>query len=122
MSLKSNDINLRVGPSVNYPIKLKYIKKNLPLEIIKEYDVWRQVRDHDNNVGWIKKSLLKGDRFVLTRKNNNIKIFNRPQGLEIGIIKKNNILKLEKCLLKWCYISHSDIQGWLTKKNICLQA
>ena len=34
VSLKSNDANLRVGPSINYPIELKYIQKNLPLEII----------------------------------------------------------------------------------------
>ena len=26
VALKSNDVNLRVGPSLNYPIKIKYIK------------------------------------------------------------------------------------------------
>ena len=25
VSLKSNDVNIRVGPSINYPIKLKYV-------------------------------------------------------------------------------------------------
>ena len=25
VSLKSSDVNIRVGPSVNYPIKLKYV-------------------------------------------------------------------------------------------------
>ena len=34
VSLKSDDANIRVGPSVNYPIKLKYVFQNLPLEII----------------------------------------------------------------------------------------
>ena len=28
VSLKSDDANIRVGPSKNYPIKIKYIKKN----------------------------------------------------------------------------------------------
>ncbi len=119
VSLKSNEINLRVGPSINYPINIKYIKKNLPIEIIDEYDLWRKVKDHEDNTGWIKKGLLKGDRYVLTGiKNNEAKIFNRPNGNEVGIIKKNNILKLDICLEDWCYISHEDINGWLSKDDI----
>ncbi len=30
VSLKSDDANIRVGPSKNYPIEIKYIKKNYP--------------------------------------------------------------------------------------------
>lgn len=119
VSLKSSDVNLRVGPSTNYPILIKYIQNNLPVEIIDEFDVWRKVRDHKNNTGWIKKGLLKGDRFVLTGLDNkNVKIFNYPNGEEIGIIKKNNILNLEKCLENWCYISNQLIEGWISKDDV----
>ena len=119
VSLKSNEINLRIGPSINYPINLKYIRKNLPIEIIDEYDLWRKIRDHEGNIGWIKKGLLKGERYILTGiKNNSSKIYNRPNGKEVGIIKENNILKLEICLEDWCYISHKNIKGWLSKKGI----
>ena len=48
VSLKSNDVNLRVGPSVNYPIELKYTQNNLPVEIIDEFDVWRKIKDSEN--------------------------------------------------------------------------
>ena len=60
VSLKSNDANLRIGPSINYPIEIKYVKQNLPIEIIEEFDVWRKVKDYDNNIGWLHKSLIKG--------------------------------------------------------------
>ena len=66
VSLKSDDVNLRVGPSMNYPIELKYTQNDLPIEVIDEYDVWRKVKDHENNIGWLHKSLIKGERFVLT--------------------------------------------------------
>ena len=66
VSLKSDDVNLRVGPSMNYPIELKYTQNNLPIEVIDEYDVWRKVKDHENNIGWLHKSLIQGERFVLT--------------------------------------------------------
>ena len=34
VSLKSDDANLRVGPSKKYPIILKFVNKNYPLEIL----------------------------------------------------------------------------------------
>ena len=120
VSLKSNDVNLRVGPSINYPIELKYVQINLPVEIIDEFDVWRKIKDSENNTGWLHKSLIKGNRFVLTVNKNNSKnnIFNRPNGNEIGIVEKNNILKLESCLKNWCLVSHQKIRGWLSKEFV----
>ena len=120
VSLKSNDVNLRVGPSTNYPIKLKYISQNLPIEIIDEFDVWRKARDHEGMIGWLHKSLIKGERFVLTTQtvNKDIDLYNRPDGVIIGVIKKNNILKLNLCTLDWCKVSAKKFSGWLLKKNI----
>ena len=120
VSLKSNDANIRVGPSVNYPIKLKYLMQNLPLEIIDEFDVWRKSKDHFGNIGWIHKSLIKGDRFILVNNNTNkdVNLYNIPNGKIIGIIKKNNILDLNICILDWCKVTQNNFTGWLLKKNI----
>ena len=120
VSLKSNDVNLRVGPSINYPIELKYVQINLPVEIIDEFDVWRKTKDHEGNIGWLHKSLIKGDRFVLIQieSDSDIKIYNRPNGKEIGLIKKNNILKLNECIVHWCKIKNDNIKGWVSKQNI----
>ena len=120
VSLKSDNANIRVGPSVNYPIKLKYVFQNLPLEIIDEFDVWRKSRDHEGNIGWVHKSLIKGDRFILVNYNTNkdVKLYNMPNGKIIGIIKKNNILDLNLCILHWCKVTQNKFSGWLLKKNI----
>ncbi len=120
VSLKSNDANIRVGPSVNYPIKLKYLMQNLPLEIIDEFDVWRKSKDHEGNIGWIHKRLIKGDRFILVNNNKNkdVNLYNIPNGEIIGIIKKNNILDLNICILDWCKVTQNNFTGWLLKKNI----
>ena len=120
VSLKSNDVNLRVGPSTNYPIRLKYITQNLPVEIIDEFDVWRQARDHNGTIGWLHKSLIKGERYILTGYKNEkeINLYNRPNGKIIGVIKKNNILDLKMCILNWCKVSQNKIKGWLLKKNV----
>ena len=120
VSLKSNDVNIRVGPSINYPIELKYVTQNLPLEIIDEFDVWRKSRDQEGNIGWIHKSLIKGDRYIITGSKINAEtdLFSRPRGQTVGLIKKNNIFKLESCNLNWCKISKGSVNGWVLKENI----
>ena len=120
VSLKSNDVNIRVGPSINYPIELKYVTQNFPLEIIDEFDVWRKSRDREGNIGWIHKSLIKGDRYIITgsKTDTETDLFSRPSGQIVGVIKKNNILKLKSCNLKWCKVSQGSVNGWVLKENI----
>ena len=120
ISLKSNDANIRVGPSKNYPIQIKYIKKNYPLKVLEEYEDWRKVEDFQKNFGWIHKSLISGTRtgIVLSNDNKTIKLLNTLNGNVIGEIGKGNIVFLEKCKINWCLVSFGDYRGWIEKKNI----
>ena len=120
VSLKSNDVNLRIGSSTNYPIVLQYIVKNLPIEIIGEYDQWRNIIDIEGNQGWIHNNLIQGDRFAIINPSysSSLQIKNKPQGRVIGTIGKNNIVKIYKCLLDWCYIGYESKQGWVEKINL----
>ena len=120
ISLKSNDANIRVGPSKNYPIEIKYIKKNYPLKVLEEYEDWRKVEDFQKNFGWIHKSLISGIRtgIVLSNDNKTIKLLNTLNGIVIGEIGSGNIVFLEKCKIDWCLVSFGDYRGWIDKKNI----
>ena len=120
VSLKSNDANIRVGPSTNYPIVIKYIQKNYPLKIIEEYDEWRKIEDVSKNNGWIHKSLISGNRtgIILSNNGDRIKIYNTIEGKMIGIIGKGNIISINKCKIDWCSISINEYKGWIYKNNI----
>ena len=120
VSLKSDDTNIRVGPSKNYPIEIKYIVKNYPLKVLEEYEDWRKVQDFKNNIGWIHKSLISGTRtgIVLSNDSKNIKLLNTLDGNVIGEIGKGNIVFLEKCKIYWCLISSGNFKGWVDKKYI----
>ena len=120
VSLKSNDVNIRVGPSINYPIEIKYIVKNYPLKVIEEYEDWRKVEDFKKNIGWIHKSLISGTRtgIVLSEDNKNIELLNTLDGNIIGEIGKGNIVFLEKCKIDLCLVSFGNHRGWIDKKNI----
>ena len=120
ISLKSNDANIRIGPSKNYPIEIKYIKKNYPLKVLEEYEDWRKVEDFQKNFGWIHKSLISGIRtgIVLSNDNKTIKLLNTLNGNVIGEIGSGNIVFLEKCKIDWCLVSFGNYRGWIDKKNI----
>ena len=120
VSLKSNDANIRVGPSMNYPIEIKYVIKNYPLKVLEEYKDWRKVEDFKKNIGWIHKSLISGTRtgIVLSKDNQHIELLNTLDGNIIGEIGKDNIVNLEKCKTNWCLVSAGNFKGWMDKKYI----
>ena len=58
LTLRSDKVNLRQGPSLNHPIKLVYKKKFLPVLILDKSYNFRKIKDHENNSGWIHISQL----------------------------------------------------------------
>ncbi len=119
VSLKSNDANIRVGPSKKYPIEIKYTKKNYPLKVLEEYEEWRRVEDFKNNTGWIHKSLITGKRTgIILSDEKSVKLLNTLNGNVIGEIGKSNIVYLEKCKINWCLVSLGNFNGWMDKKYI----
>ena len=58
LTLRNDKVNLRQGPSFDYPVKIIYKKKFLPVIIQEKFDNFRKVKDHENNSGWIHISQL----------------------------------------------------------------
>ena len=58
LTLRNDKVNLRLGPSFDYPIKIIYKKKYLPLLIKDSSENFRKVQDHENNSGWVHISQL----------------------------------------------------------------
>ncbi|HEC14175.1 MAG TPA: hypothetical protein ENI72_00310, partial [Rhodospirillales bacterium] len=67
VSLRVNEVNMRTGPGVQYPIEWVYSRQYLPMEVIAEYSTWRKVRDWQGGQGWVHQSMLGGRRsFIVT--------------------------------------------------------
>ena len=77
LTLKKNEVNLRQGPSFEYPIKLIYKKKYLPVIILDKSGPWRNIKDFENNTGWIHVVLLSKKKYAINIKNNSI-IYKKP--------------------------------------------
>ena len=52
-SLRYNEVNLRAGPGVRYPIEWVFHRKALPVRIIRKYATWRLIRDWEGDQGWV---------------------------------------------------------------------
>ena len=61
-STRSAPINVRVGPGQKYDVAWIFTKPGTPVEIIAEYDIWREIRDFDGSEGWIQQNQLSGSR------------------------------------------------------------
>src|SRR5690606_25372001 len=64
VSFRAEEVNLRTGPGVQYPVDWVYRRRNLPVEVIAEFGTWRKVRDIQGTQGWVHQSLLSSNRFV----------------------------------------------------------
>ncbi len=118
LSLKKNKVNVRYGPSFDFPIKYVYEKKNLPIKQIDKKENFRRIIDHKKNSGWIHVSQLKEVNSVILLNDKIMfkkpKIFSKP----IAKIKKGRMLVIQKCEKEWCKVETEDYKGWVDKNNL----
>ena len=115
-TLKYNKVNLRQGPSFEYPIKLIYKKKYLPLIIVDKSDAWRKTKDLENNLGWIHISQLSKKKSAININNNSI-VYKKPTIYSKPIVKleAGRLVLIKKCKIKWCKIKSGEYTGWILK-------
>ena len=58
LTLRNDIVNLRQGPSFDYPVKIIYKKKYLPVVVKDKSGNFRKIIDHEKNSGWIHISQL----------------------------------------------------------------
>ena len=119
LSLKKNEVNLRQGPSLEYPIKLIYKKKYLPVIILDKSGPFRKIKDFENNTGWIHIALLSKKKSAINTKNNSI-LYKKPTiySKPLAKLEMGRLVLINKCKLKWCKIKSSSFNGWIKKKYL----
>ena len=119
LTLRYDKVNLRQGPSREYPIKIFYKKKYLPVLVQDQSDNFRKIRDHENNTGWIHISQLSKKKAAITIDDEllmfkNPTIYSKP----IAILQKGRLVKIKKCKVNWCKGISDQFKGWLKKESL----
>lgn len=123
-SLRANAVNLHVGPGNNYPIDWRYIRQSMPVEILAEFDTWRQIRDWQGTQGWVHKSLLSGRRTIWVL--NSIKNLRKDADSKAQVVAKLEpgvIGRAIECKNNWCKIevktsTGGRLRGWIKRAAI----
>lgn len=123
VSLKSDRVNLREGPSKDHRTSWIFQRAGLPVEITAEFDIWRRIRDSEGSEGWVLHSLLSGRRTALVapwRKGEEFPLRASPNTdaaikarLQSGVIGT-----LKACNGSWCRLAGEGFDGWLEQQNL----
>ena len=119
LTLRYDKVNLRQGPSKEYPVKIFYKKKYLPVLIQDRSDNFRKIKDHENNTGWIHISQLSKKKAAIVINGeaimfNNLTIYSKP----LVILETGRLCLVKKCKNNWCKIKTGKYSGWIKKQNL----
>jgi SH3-like domain-containing protein len=121
VSLAADVANLRLGPRRSYDVVAVYRKRGLPLQIVGEFDNWREVVDFEGERGWMHTSLLSGRRTVMVR--------GEPAVLRRGAdadapamarLAPGVVARLLHCATEeaWCFVEVAGRRGWLARERL----
>ncbi len=123
VSLKANEVNSRVGPGSQYQIAWVFHRAGLPVEVLDEFESWRQVRDSDSGTGWVSAPLLSARRtavvapwvkerapFQLTS--------SRGGSTAVAKIEPGAIVDIASCDGDECEVYAGSQKGWVPQKNL----
>ena len=118
LMLKNKKVNVRYGPSFDYPIKFIYKKTFLPVKVIDKKENFRRIIDHKKNSGWIHISQLKKANSLIVLEDK--VVFKKNSKFSKPIVKlgKGRLVLVTKYISDWCKIKTNDYSGWLQVNNV----
>src|ERR1700687_2558668 len=118
VSLKSDHVNVRAGPTKDNDVAWVYTRSGLPVEITAEFENWRRVRDSKVAEGWVYHSLLSGRRTaVITMKTKDelAPLYDRadPTGAVAARLQAGVVAQVKRCAAGWCHVAGNGFAGWV---------
>ena len=120
VSLKSDRVNVREGPSKEHPTVWVYTRAALPVEVTAEFETWRKIRDWEGAEGWVLHSLLSGRRTALVAPSKKEPLLLTEKDHQTPVAKLNPgvVAALRGCDGKWCHLTGKDFDGYIQQDNL----
>ena len=131
-SLKSNPVNLRKGPGLQYPKTWVFRREGLPVEVLREHENWREVRDSDGALGWILRALVSQRRTALVTpwhlkqkpdaaagpELTTLHSSARLRSSTVARLEPGTLVSLKTCDRTWCHVSIGRFRGYVEQKRL----
>lgn len=128
VSLKSDRVNLRSGPSTDYPTAWVFRRAGMPVEVVKEFETWRQVRDAEGATGWVLSSMLSGRRTAVVLPweikpgapvpELPLRADNSASAPPVVMIEAGVIASVRNCDRQWCEVVVGDYKGYIEQSKL----
>jgi SH3-like domain-containing protein len=130
VSLKTDRVNLREGPSKDNRTAWVFQRAGLPVEITAEYETWRRIRDAEGTEGWVLHSLLSGRRTAVVMpwakgEQPPIPLYERADERSevVAQLQPNVITSVKQCTGSWCRVTvaqpeHRDVGGFIRQDRL----
>lgn len=119
-SLRAEEVNMRVGPSPNYPVEWVYRRPGLPMKVVRLHEGWRLVQDPEGSQGWIVARLLNPERSAIVVGEGLADIREEPSGASALLwrAEADVVGKLGDCRDGWCRIDIGGRRGWIRQDRL----
>lgn len=124
VSLKSNRVNVRKGPSTEHAVAWVFSSAGLPVEIIAEFGHWRQIRDSEGTEGWVFHALISGRRTALVmpwvKERQAIPLYesDSTSSRTVAQIEPGVLGSVHRCDKKWCNFTVGKFTGWIEQERL----
>ena len=116
----ASELNMRVGPSADYPVSWVYRRPGLPVKVLRVHESWRLVQDPSGTKGWVASRLLSPDRGGMVTGG-------RPAPMRDGagsaaalkwFVEAGVVGKLGNCMAGWCRLTVGTHDGWVEQARL----
>ena len=123
VSLKTDRVNVRGGPTKDHDVAWVYNRNALPVEVTAEFETWRRIRDWEGAEGWVYHSLLSGRRTaVITMKSKDelAPLYDRadPTSAVAARLQAGVVAQVKKCTAGWCRVTGNGFDGWIEQQRL----
>ncbi len=120
LSLRTDEVNFRAGPGFQYPVVWVYQRQDLPVEVIGEFDVWRQVIAPDGGTGWVHEATVRAHRsFIVTAPQASLRATPNSNGTVVAYLNfgvSGNLLRCDSAS-DWCEAGTGHVIGYLARED-----
>jgi SH3-like domain-containing protein len=120
-SIASDEALTHTGPGRNYPNVWLYQRRDLPVRVIKKYEIWRLIQDPDGAQGWMLVTMLSDRRTAIVKPGQPRPIRSGPSDnstvrylAEAGVVGR-----IDKCKGDgWCRIQVGKKEGYIRSSDL----
>lgn len=123
-ALRSDEVNMRSGPGTRFPIEWTFQRRDLPVEILREFELWRRIRDPEGTEGWVHQSTLITRRSFIVRGAPGSEVMLRRRAEEqsqpVARLRPGVVGRLRACepTSPWCEAQVGEFRGYIKRADI----